>query len=51
MDFVPEVGNLNAFVLFGCVLLLHFSAAYFPEKLLSGNKIPKFKTAHLTSKH
>jgi hypothetical protein len=31
MDFMPEVGNLNAFVLFGCVLLLHFSAAYFPD--------------------
>jgi len=32
MDFMPKVGNLNAFVLFCCVLLLHFSAAYFPEK-------------------
>jgi hypothetical protein len=31
MDFMPEVGILNTFALFGCVLLLHYSAAYFPE--------------------
>jgi hypothetical protein len=34
MDFMPEVGNPNAFVLFGYVLLLHFSAACFFENLV-----------------